>query len=58
MQCSSWVKNLTTLKYDYKVIHGGRSSGKTVGASQGVVLLAVQSKVKFFMRQAVFKLYC
>jgi phage terminase large subunit len=47
MQCASWIKQLTTLKYDYKVIHGGRSSGKTVGASQGVVLLAVQSKVNF-----------
>lgn len=45
MQCSAWIKQLTTLKYDYKVIHGGRSSGKTVGASQGVVLLSVQSKI-------------
>lgn len=45
MQCASWVNDLITLKYDYKVLHGGRSSGKTVGASQAIILLATQRRV-------------
>lgn len=52
MQCAEWVKDLINFKYRYKIIHGGRSSGKTIGSVQGALLLAVQQPINIlFGRQ-------